>query len=109
MLDYAKLLQSLHGGYEFLEQSRLLSVEGGTVNLLLPDSGRYAALHGTLRDWLREQLGEAGLRSAYYHEIIHWLRLMPYRLRKDERGAVRYFAGMLLVMNDVYRRYEEAT
>ena len=108
LLDYAKLLQSLHGGYEFLEQSRLLSVQGNAVNLLLPDSGRYAALHAALREWLLEQLGAAGLRSAYYHEIIHWLRLMPYKLRKDERGAVRYFAGMLLVMNDVYRQYEDA-
>ena len=32
---------------------------------------------------------------------------MPYRLRRREVSAPRYYAAMLLVMNDVYDRYEE--
>ena len=26
------------------------------------------------------------VKSIYYHEIIHWLRLMPYKIEKMEKG-----------------------
>ena len=49
---------------------------------------------------LRE-LGPERTRSIYYHEIIHWLRLMPYKIEKDGKRAFLFYAGMLMVMNDV--------
>ena len=106
-MELAKLFQSLHGRYEFLDQGGVVTRENGSVEFLFPESRQYEALFSCLCAWIRQTYGEQGLRSVFYHEIIHWLRLMPYRLRRREVSAPRYYAAMLLVMNDVYDRYEE--
>ena len=28
------------------------------------------------------------------HEVIHWLRLMPYKLNKDRKRAAMFYAGL---------------
>ena len=106
-MELAKLFQSLHGRYEFLEQGSVVTRENESVEFLFPESRQYALLFSQLCAWIRENLGEEGLRSVFYHEIIHWLRLLPYRVRRNELSAPRYYAAMLLVMNDIYDRYEE--
>ena len=106
-IDYAKLLQSLHGGYEFLGISRAPAVEENEIHFLLPDSDRYRELYHCFHRWMTERLSPEEVRSVYYHEIVHWLRLLPYKLRKNEKTAVQYFAAMIAVMNDIYERYEE--
>lgn len=106
-VDYAKLLQSLHGGYEFLRYSRPATVEGNAVNFLQPNSERYRQIYCRFDAWMAEHMTFEEHRSVYYHEMIHWLRLMPYKMRKSEKGAIKYFAAMIVVMNDIYDRYEE--
>ena len=106
-VDYAKLLQSLHGGYEYLRYVRGVEVDGNTIRYLLPDTGRYRAILERFDAWMAENLTPQAHRSVYYHEIIHWLRLLPYRLRKSEKGALQYFAATILIMNDIYDRFEE--
>ena len=54
-----------------------------------------------------ENLGEERTRSVYFHEMIHWIRLMPYKLAKDERRSLIFYAGMLMVMHDVVAMYEQ--
>lgn len=105
-LDYAKLLQSLHGRYEFLDLSPTLTVEGANVEFLLPDSSQYRELYALFYDWLCRTFDRRTVRSIFYHEIIHWLRLLPYRLRRNEATAPRYYAGLILVMNDVATLFE---
>lgn len=108
-IDYAKLLQSLHGCYEFLGISRPAEVEDNEIHFLLPASDRYRSLYRCFHQWMTEHMTQSQVRSVYYHEIVHWLRLLPYKLRKNEKTAVQYFAGLIAVMNDVYDRYEEET
>ena len=108
-VDYAKLLQSLHGGYEYLRYVRGVEVDGNAIRFLLPDTGRYRAILERFDRWMSENLTPQAHRSVYYHEIIHWLRLLPYRLRKSEKGALQYFAAAMLIMNDIYDRFEEGT
>ena len=31
------------------------------------------------------------------HEVIHWLRLMPYKLNKDRKRAAMFYAGLVMV------------
>ena len=54
---------------------------------------------------MHNNLGEERTRSIYFHEIIHWLRLMPYKIEKDGKRALLFYAGMLMVMNDVIEMY----
>jgi hypothetical protein len=54
---------------------------------------------------MEEQFGYERTKSIYFHEIIHWLRLMPYKIEKDGKCAVLFYAGMLMVMHDVIEQY----
>jgi hypothetical protein len=52
--------------------------------------------------YLYEKFSKDQVISIYYHEIVHWLRLMPYKIRKDEKLAVVFYTGLLAVLNDVW-------
>ncbi|CDD58925.1 lysylphosphatidylglycerol synthase transmembrane domain-containing protein [Clostridium sp. CAG:43] len=104
-LDYGKLLQSIHGGYEFLMSTKSVKVSENKINFLFTKSSAYIELHERLRKYMKNQLGDERTRSIYFHEIIHWLRLMPYKIDKAGKRAVLFYAGMLMVMNDVIEMY----
>lgn len=104
-LDYGKLLQSIHGGYEFLMSTRSFHVEENRIDFLFTKSSAYMELHKLLRSYMQETFGDTRTRSIYFHEIIHWLRLIPYKIEKDEKRAVLFYAGLLMVMHDVISMY----
>ena len=47
------------------------------------------------------------VKSIYFHEIIHWLRLMPYKIERDGKRSVLFYAGLLIVLKDVIDMFEE--
>ena len=104
-LDYAKLLQSIHGGYEFLMTTKDVKVSENKIDFLFTRSSAYLELHERFKAYLMEQFGAERTRSIYFHEIVHWLRLMPYKIEKDGKRAVLFYAGMLMVMRDVIQTY----
>jgi hypothetical protein len=104
-LDYAKLLQSIHGGYEFLMTTKEVKVSDNHIDFLFTRSSAYLELHERLREYFLTRFGEERTRSIYFHEMIHWLRLMPYKIEKDGKRALLFYAGMLMVMHDVCERY----
>lgn len=106
-LDYGKLLQSIHGGYEFLMATKDVKVCGNHIDFLFTRSAVYVKLHEKFKDLMEEKFGRKVTKSIYFHEIIHWLRLMPYKIEKDEKRAVLFYAGLLMVMNDVIKTYGE--
>lgn len=106
-LDYAKLLQSVHGGYEFLMSTKDVEVVDNRINFLFTRSSVYMELHELIHQYMLDELGENRTRSVYFHEIIHWLRLLPYKIEKDGKRALLFYAGMLMVMNDVIAMYGE--
>lgn len=105
-LDYAKLLQSIHGGYEFLMATKNVQVEGNRINFMFTKSEAYTYLYGALDRYMCRNFPEERIRSIYYHEIVHWLRLMPYKIEKNGKRALLFYAGMLMVMDDVIKRFE---
>lgn len=100
-LDFGKLLQSLHGGYEFLMMTKSMKVEGGRIDFLYTRSAAYDEMLKRLVGYLRENFGEMGLRSIFHHELVHWLRLMPYKLENDRKRAPMFYAGLVMVANDI--------
>ena len=106
-LDYAKLLQSLHGKYEFLMNVQAVQVSGNQIQMMLNPSVNYDGLYEKFVSYLKEHLTEKQVKSIFYHEVIHWLRLMPYKLEKNGKNAVIFYAGMIMVMNDVVEMFEE--
>ena len=100
-LDYAKLLQSLHGGYEFMMKTQNVSIDGNRIDFIFTKSLAYFEIFNRLVKHMKERFGEKGVRSIFYHEIIHWLRLMPYKLEKNGKRAIIFYAGLIMVLNDV--------
>ncbi|MBR1523896.1 MAG: UPF0104 family protein, partial [Lachnospiraceae bacterium] len=100
-IDYAKLLQSLHGGYEFLMRTESCSINGNEIRFMSGISKTYRDLYGEYRKYLNERFSEDEVKSIYYHEIVNWLRLMPYKLEHDESRAAVFLAGMLLAVNEI--------
>lgn len=100
-LDYGKLLQSLHGGYEFMMKTKAVKVEDNHIDFTYTRSSAYDYLYEALDEYILEHFGIAGRKSIYYHELIHWLRLLPYKLRKDKERAAMFYAGLLFVLNKI--------
>ncbi len=106
-LDYAKLLQSLHGGYEFLMHTDKVNVTDNKISFRMTRSAAYDALYMNMRGYMFGHFGRDRVKSIYFHEIIHWFRLMPYKINHDGSRAAMFYAGMMLVINDVFEEFIE--
>ena len=106
-LDYAKILQSIHGGYEFMMRTYDISIEENQINFLFIKSQAYSYLYKKLNEYMNSKFEKEKIRSIYFHEIIHWLRLMPYKLKKDGKRALIFYSGLLMVLDDVITMYGE--
>ena len=104
-LDYAKILQSIHGGYEFMMRTYDVSVEENKINFLYTKSHAYFYLYKKLNEYMNLKFSKEKIRSIYFHEIVHWLRLMPYKLKKDGKRALIFYSGLIMVLNDVIAIY----
>ena len=104
-LDYAKLLQSLHGGYEFLMKTENVEVKGNQVNFLFTCSKNYNDIFQCYRNYLEHKFSREQVRSIFFHEVIHWLRLMPYKVEKNGKRAVLFYAAFIKIFNDVIDWY----
>lgn len=105
-LDYGKLLQSIHGGYEFLMATQNVEVNRNCINFTFTKSEAYTYLFNSLDEYMNREFSYERVKSIYYHEIIHWLRLMPYKIEKNGKRVLLFYAGMLMVMNDVVEKFE---
>lgn len=106
-LDYGKLLQSIHGGYEFLMNTKNVSINGDHINFIFTKSSTYYELFDLLKDYLDKKFDQNTVKSIFYHEIIHWIRLLPYKIEKNNERSVLFYAGMIMVANDVIKWYEK--
>lgn len=106
-LDYAKLLQSLHGRYEFLMMVKNVQVADSRIEFLFTGSSAYQQLYEKYKEYLFERFSYEEVRSIYYHEVVHWLRLMPYKIRKNPDLAVVFYAGLLMVLADVEKMFAD--
>ena len=104
-LDYAKILQSIHGGYEFMMRTYDVSIEENQINFLFTKSQAYFYLYKKLNEYMNLNFEKEKIRSIYFHEIIHWLRLLPYKLKKDGKRALIFYSGLLMVLNDIIEKY----
>ena len=77
------------------------TVQENHIDFQLTRSAAYDTLFEAVCDDLRARCGAAGLHSILAHELIHWLRLMPYKLNKDKKRAPMFYAGLVMVANDL--------
>jgi hypothetical protein len=93
LIDLSKLMQSLHLGYEGLNRGgKFSSISENKIDLILSRSHAYSALHDYLKELIISQYGIDTLREIYFHELINYLRLTPYKIRKDPAMGLTFFA-----------------
>ncbi len=100
-LDYSKLLQSLHGNYEFYMNTKSVEINGNQINYLFTKSYVYQELFNEYYEYLKAKFSDKEIKSIFYHEIVHWLRLLPYKIDKNGIRSVLFYAGLIIVLNDV--------
>ena len=105
LLDYGKIMQSLHGGYEFMMMTKYVNLHDNYIDFSYTVSSAYQELLSFYQRYLESHFSQEQIRNVYLHEIIHWLRLMPYKIKKDTERVPMFFAGLIMVANDVYNRY----
>jgi hypothetical protein len=106
-MDYGNLLQSLHGGYEFLMKTKNVEITKNNINFLYTKSLAYEELVKCYKQFLNDKFSIEKVKSIFFHEIIHWLRLMPYKINKNGKRAVIFYAGLIVVLNEVIEMFEE--
>lgn len=106
-LDYAKLLQSLHGNYEFFMATEGVEVHKNSINFTFIKSDAYAYLWRRFDTYMTENFSLERVKSIYYHEVIHWLRLLPYKIEKNGKRVLLFYVGLLIVLDYVVKRFEE--
>ena len=104
-LDYAKVLQSLHGGYEFLMNTKNVDIYENCINFLSTKSLIYEKLFEKTKNYLESKYDRNCVKSIFFHEIIHYLRLLPYKINKDGRRAIIFYSELIIVLNDVINFY----
>ncbi len=99
LIDWAKLMQSVHLGYEGLNRNFDCVTDGHGVQLAFTKSHAYTRLHEHVESLARARFGEAGLREIYFHELINYLRLTPYKIRQSHAKGVCFFACTSILLD----------
>jgi hypothetical protein len=105
LMDWGKLLQSLHMGYEFLSTNINLSFSENTANFSYKRSDRYENLFQLVLQEIEGRFGKEGLKEAYFHEIIHYLRLLPYKFKEGDNQALIYFCVTCMIIREFRETY----
>jgi hypothetical protein len=93
LIDLAKLMQSLHLGYESLNRGgNFCSITEDAIELILTRSDAYSGLHTHFEQLIIQQYSIDTLKEVYFHELINYLRLTPYKIRKDPQKGLTFFA-----------------
>lgn len=105
LIDYAKIMQSLHLGYEALHKRPKASYSEGQLTVGVHRSFQYDALFNEATDQLTADLGEEGMKQVFIHEWINYLRLIPYQLRHSREAGLAFFGCLCLLLRNFERRY----
>lgn len=65
-LDYAKLLQSLHGNYEFLMNVSEIKIEKNYINFMVTESDAYVQLYQKYYSYLKEKFSNRDIISIFF-------------------------------------------
>ena len=99
LIDWAKLMQSLNLGYEALNRGEPASIRGDRIDVMFSRSRIYADLHQALCVELDSILGPERRREVAFHEIVNYLRLIPYKMRRHPARAMTFFAGASVLLH----------
>ncbi len=105
LIDWAKLMQSLHLGYENLNKAPTCKWKNGSFEMVLTRSHAYSELFHFTRNRLVQRFGQGILREITFHELVNYLRLTPYKLRHAPQKGLTFFACTSLLLREYLEEY----
>ena len=93
LIDWAKIMQSLHLGYEALNRSAQTTVHDRAMILPIARSEAYANLHQLFESEIVSRFSDEALRETYFHELVNYLRLTPYKMRQSRERGLAFFGS----------------
>lgn len=106
VVDYGKLYQSLHSGYEFLIQLDTCNVSGDKINYEDSASHKYAEIYSKVDKSLRSKLSPNEYKTILFHEAVHYCRMLTYRVSINSDTAVVFYATAVRLFNEFIDQYE---
>ncbi len=103
--DYSKLMQSLNLGYESINRQPEVTKNDLKFELNIRAIPEYEILKNDLTSFIRQNFGEEALREVYLHEIVDYLRLIPYQSRKSEYRGLAFTVGLAILIQEFNERY----
>ena len=108
LVDYGKILQSLHSGYEFLVDHHTVTVSGARISFEERRSAQYEYLYSRSMAAFDELLEPARRRALLFHEAVHYCRMLTYRAAIDTGSVAMYYAIATRLFNEFLAQYEGA-
>jgi hypothetical protein len=97
LIDWAKQFQSLHLGYESMNRNPVCHLENDKLSLPISKSEEYSILFKHLEQRILADHGQKYLNEVYFHELVNYLRLTPYKIRQDKQKGLCFFAATCLL------------
>ncbi len=107
VVDFGKLYQSLHSGYEFLIQLQTCEIKDNRINFEDSKSHKYAEIFRLLDASLKKQLAPEDYRSLLFHEAVHYCRMLTYRVDINEETVPIFYAITVKLFNEFLAQYEK--
>lgn len=106
VVDYGKIYQSLHSGYEFLIQLDDCKVKANHVNFEDAKSQRYGEIYQKLQAKLQRQLSPAEYKTIIFHEAVHYCRMLTYKAEINPRTVAVFYVTAVKLFNQFLEQYE---
>jgi hypothetical protein len=106
VVDYTKLMQSLHAGYDFLVTLTNCSVKDNEISFEERRSLQYEQLYQKLNARLQKKLSPARFRALLFHEAMHYCRMLTYKVSINPQTAPAFYGIAVRLFNDFLEQYE---
>jgi hypothetical protein len=107
-IDTAKLLQSLNMGYEFLQKTEDIQINGNVISFKVDISHQYIALYNELNSkYLLKNYSDTEYMEIKLHEFINYLRLIEYKANKNPQKAVLFYCIAVILANQLNSKYPQ--
>ncbi len=105
-MDWAKLLQSLNMGYENLSRNSTCNYSKEYIFFVHNLSDRYEALKDYLWTFISKKFNKDELMQIEFQEIIHYLRLLSYKINQNINSGILFFAVTCILIRRFKLKYE---
>lgn len=105
LMDYAKLAQSLHFGYEAYLSDPSCVYYGNQIFFDKKYPSFYKRMYASLISKVEGDYGVNATRELRIHEIIHYIRLLSYKFSISKETGVLFFAITCLLIREFKSDY----